>query len=211
MVRVPRYLDCTHLIGRSLLPWSNKVSTQPKFSIWMIKETLRDDSQIRIGDTKKYILMCQRVWCHEILIPCDTTALFLSIFFDLSSTTFEVSLFLCSSVRILTLVVLSSSFKFEEFLHEMAISCSELKSWTAKSIFPCELNWLNAQFSLFTLNLGYFPLSSLLWFHWALWSAFGLLRKFLHSPNEILRVFYQDPTISLSRPEQDCAGKVIGS
>ena len=35
-------------------------SRQPKFSIWMIRETLRDDSQIRIGDTKKLILMTER-------------------------------------------------------------------------------------------------------------------------------------------------------
>ena len=30
-----------------------KVSTQPKFSIQMIRETLRDDSRTRMGDTKR--------------------------------------------------------------------------------------------------------------------------------------------------------------
>ena len=38
--------------------------------------------------------------------------------------------FLCSSVRRLTLVIVASTFKIEEFLHKMAISCSELKCWT---------------------------------------------------------------------------------
>ena len=130
MVRVPRDLDCTVQFSRSLMQGSKKVSTQPKFPIWMRRETLRDDNQIRIRDTKNYILMRERVWCHEILTPCYTTVLFLSIFFDFSSTTFEISLFLCSSVRRLILVVLDSSFKIEEFLHKMIIFFSELTRCT---------------------------------------------------------------------------------
>ena len=126
MVRVPGNLDCTRLGDRSLLSWSKKVSTRPKFSIWMIRETLRDDSQIRIGDTKKYILIRESVWCYEILSPCYATVLFLSIYFDFSSTAFEVSLFLCSSVQILTRIVFDSLFKIEAFLRKMAISCSDL-------------------------------------------------------------------------------------
>ena len=54
IVRVPRDLDCTLLVDRSLLPRSKQVSTQPKFSIWMRRETLRDDIQIRLKDTKSY-------------------------------------------------------------------------------------------------------------------------------------------------------------
>ena len=53
IVRVPRDLDCTRLGDRSLLPWSKKVLTQPKFCIWMIRQTLTDDSQVRIEDTIK--------------------------------------------------------------------------------------------------------------------------------------------------------------
>ena len=113
---------------RSLLLWSEKVPTQPKFSGQMMRKTLRDDSQIRIGGGKT--LMCERVWYHEIMIPCYTTVLFLSNLFDLSSTTFEISLFLCSSVRRLTLVVLDSSFKTEKLFYKMAISFSELKRCT---------------------------------------------------------------------------------
>ena len=41
------------------------------------------------------------------------------------------SLFLCSFVRMLTLVVLDWLLKMEEFLHKMVISLSDLKSWTA--------------------------------------------------------------------------------
>ena len=57
-----------------------------------------------------------------MLIPCCTTVLFLSTFFDFSSTAFEISLFLRSSVRRLTLVVLDSLLKIEKILSEMAIS-----------------------------------------------------------------------------------------
>ena len=55
--------------------------------------------------------MRERVWCHEMLISCCVIVLFSSIFFDFSSTTFAISLFLCSSVWRLTLVVFYSSFK----------------------------------------------------------------------------------------------------
>ena len=50
------------------------------------------------------------------------------------------------------IVVDSSPFKIEEFLHQMTISFPESKSWTAKPIFPCVLNWMRGQFSLFTLT-----------------------------------------------------------
>ena len=104
------------------------------FAIQMIRESLRDHSRTWIGDTAKSNPDA-RVWCHAMLIPCCITMLFLSNFFDLSSTAFETSLFLCSSVWMLPLAVLDLSFKIEEFLHKMAISLSELKSWTAQSFF----------------------------------------------------------------------------
>ena len=167
-MRAPWNLDSILLPWRSLLPWSQKVSTQPKFSIWTIRETLRDDSQLRIGDTKKYILIRERIWCHEILIACYTTVLFLSNFFDLSSTAFEICLFLCFSVWKLTLVVLSLSFKIEKFLHQMAISCSDLSSWTEKSCFPCKMTWLAPQLVIICSDSWIFCLfisSSLSLFH----------------------------------------------
>ena len=123
---------------------------------------------------KKWNLMSERMWCHEIVSP-------LLNFLDLSSTAFEISVFLCSFVWRLTLVVVDALFKIEKFLCKVAISCSDLRSWTGKSFFPWQLNWSSAQLSLFTLTLEYFPWSSLPWFHCAFWSAFGLLRKFLHS------------------------------
>ena len=61
------------------------------------------------------------------------------------------------------------------------MSGSDSKHCTAKSIFACQLNWLSTQFSLFTLNVESFVCSSLPCIHCALWSAFGLLRPFLHS------------------------------
>ena len=91
------------------------------FAIQMIRESLRDDSRTWIGETKKSNPN-ERVWFQQMLIPCCTTVLFLSTFFDFSSTAFEISTFLYSSVRRLTLVVLDSSLKIEQFLHNMVTS-----------------------------------------------------------------------------------------
>ena len=60
------------------------------------------------------------------------------------------SLFVCS--RMLTVIVVDSSVNIEECLHKLAISFSDLKSWTAKSIFSCQSKWFNPQFELFTLT-----------------------------------------------------------
>ena len=151
----------------------------------MIRETLRDDSETRIGDTKKYILMRERIWCHGRWIPCYTTLLFfLSHLFNLSSNTFELSLFLCllwANADAGCLLIRCSKWKNSTTKWQ---SCSQiLKSWTAKSIFGCRLNWLRSQFSLFTLTLGQFVCLSLAWVHRTHWSAFSLLRllSFSHS------------------------------
>ena len=106
MLRVPRNLDCTRLGDRSLLPWSIIVSTHPKFSIWMIRETPRGDNQIRIKEKK--ILISEMVWCVYPWI--------LAYWICLCSWLFLFT-------RTLTLVVVdSSSFRIEEYLHKMAIS-----------------------------------------------------------------------------------------
>ena len=42
--------------------------------------------------------MRETLWCHEILIPCYPTVQYFSIFFDFSSTAFEIFLFLCAKV-----------------------------------------------------------------------------------------------------------------
>ena len=63
---------------------------------------LIDDSETRIGGTKNLNCDEKKVWCHEILISCCTTVLFLSIFFDFSSTVFKnlsISLFLRAKVE----------------------------------------------------------------------------------------------------------------
>ena len=106
-VRVPRNLDCTRPGDRSLLSWSKKVWTQPKFSMWMIRETLRDDNQIRIRDKQTKILMSERVCCDDPWMLVHWICLCFSLF-----------LF----TQTLTLLVIASSFKIEEFLHNMAIS-----------------------------------------------------------------------------------------
>ena len=124
-MRVPRDLDCTLLSSRSRLLGSRTVSRQPKSPIWMLRETLRDDSQPWIGDTKQYILIHEKEWCHTILTPSCKTVLFLLNLFDLSSTVFEIFLFLCCSVQRFTLVALDLSFGVEAFLHRMAISFSD--------------------------------------------------------------------------------------
>ena len=83
-----------------------KVSRQPKYSIWVIRETLRDDNRMRIRVKK--ILMSERVSCGYPWMLVHWICL-------------RFSLFLFA--RTLTLVVVdSSSFKIEEFLDKMAIS-----------------------------------------------------------------------------------------
>ena len=72
---------------------------------------------------------------------------FLSIFLDFSSTTFEISLFLCSPVRRLNLVAVHSWFRFEEFLYEMAISLKNCRVKQQNHTFLVKLNWLSARFS----------------------------------------------------------------
>ena len=62
-VRVPRNLDCTHLVDGSLLSGFENVSTQPMFSIWMRRETCREDNQTRIGDTKN------KFWWEKGAVP----------------------------------------------------------------------------------------------------------------------------------------------
>ena len=121
------------------------------------------------------------MWFKERLIPSWTVFQFLSIFFDFSSTALKISLFLSSLVRRLNLVAINSLFRIDKLLSEMAISFSDLNSETRKSSFSCQLNWLNAQFSVFRQSLEYFDCSSLPWIHCVIWSAYGLLQKFLHS------------------------------
>ena len=115
-----------------------------------------------------------------MLIPCCKTVLFLLSFFDLSSTTFEISLFLflCAKVDFGCSWFVVQNWRIPLWNSDLLLRFEQLKN---KSFFPCELNGFSAQFSLFTLILGYFAWWSLPSFHCALWSAFGLLRKFLHS------------------------------
>ena len=69
-VRVPRNLHCTRLADRSLLAWSKKFSTHPKISIWMIRETLRDDSETRIRDEKN-----PEEWNGMLWLPVNVSSL----------------------------------------------------------------------------------------------------------------------------------------
>ena len=61
-------------------------------------------------------VMPRHCWYLVVQLSCS-----LRIFFDSSLTAFDICLFLCSSMRNLTLLVPSSSFKVEEFLHKTAI------------------------------------------------------------------------------------------
>ena len=173
-MRVPRDLDCTHLVNRRLLPWSSKVSTQPKFSIWMIRKTLRDDSQIRIGYTKKFNIDDWKVWCACPWLLVNWIRLCFS-------------LFLWS--RTLTLFVVDSSgFKIKEFLHKMAISLKSgrVKQSNHPSLADLPNQALSSQHLLRFLGIVSDHLCipvSLPPFQCALWSAFGLPRhpSFSHS------------------------------
>ena len=192
-MRVPRNLHCTRLISSNLLPWSKKVSSQPKFCIWMRRETLRDESQPWIGDTKKLVLMRKKVWCHELLIPCCATVLFLSIFLDFSSTALKISLLLSSPVRRVNLVVVDLLFKIEEFLREMAISLKNCRVKQQNQSFGA--NWTD-----WTLSSHY-----LLWFsdnlsvHLSLGSTAPFGRPSASSENSIiLSLCLSNPAVSLS-------------
>ena len=80
-----------------------------------------------LASQKKGILMRERVWCHEILIPCCTTVLF---FCRISLMCGELPLnSLRSFVSTLVLVVVDSSWsKIEECLHKIAISSMNWES-----------------------------------------------------------------------------------
>ena len=109
----------------------------------MIRETLRDDHQIRFRD-KKYILISERVCCGYPWMLVHWICLCFS-------------LFLCT--RTSTLVIVdSSSFKIEEFFHKMEISCWELKIWIEESFFPCNMTWFALQLWSFVQNSWIFCL-----------------------------------------------------
>ena len=116
-------------------------------------------------------------------------------------------LLLCS--KTLTLIVIDSSLKIEEFLHKTAISLksgrvkqnchSPLASWPDRSFSSQCLRWF-----LDILSLHLCIPVSLPPFHCALWSALGLLRfaSFSHSVSHslsfILSFIITMPTVSLS-------------
>ena len=100
--------------------------------------------------------MRERMSYHEkvgpLLYSCPVV---LSIFFDFSSTAFEISLFHCSSVRWLTWVVLDSSFKIKEFRHKMVTSS---QNWSVArnnhSFLATWTDWaLSSHYSLWLLGM----------------------------------------------------------
>ena len=104
-----------------------------------------------------------RTWCHDIVDPLLYNC---PVFFLISLICRQLllyCLFLCSSVRIVTLVVFASSFKIDEFLHKMAISFSDLKdekqnqsflaNWTDCARSSHYLLWLEGNLSAH-LTLG---------------------------------------------------------
>ena len=100
-MRVPRNLDCTRPGDRSLLSWSKKVSTQPKFPIWMRRETLRDDSLILVGDIKNYPDERKVVvpWNIDPLFwKCPVLVEFLWFVFNYIRN-LSTSLFLCANIE----------------------------------------------------------------------------------------------------------------
>ena len=121
----------------------------------------------------------------KLLVPCCSTVLILPNFFDLSSTAFEFSLFVCSNAE-------SGRFSFVVtqnwiILPQTGNLLEELKSRTESSFFSYKLTCLSAQFSAsvqtprclvcssvhlcLSSSVAQFP-----WFHCALWSAFGFPR-----------------------------------
>ena len=111
------------------------------------------------------------------------------------------SLWFSVAVWSLILVALDLSFKVEEFFQKMVISFLELKSWTEESFFPCKLNWLSAQLSLFALTLGYSARSSLSWFHCGLRPSSRIL-SLCHSASFI-------PAASLSDSVQNTTPEYV--
>ena len=119
--------------------------------------------------------------CHEILIQRCITVFFLSIFVDLSSTASESSPFLCSKVdsrRFWSVVVLNARISQKRRSHGRIGESNRIIILS----LPTELRerpvLIISSDSYIHVYLDWF---SLLSFHCALKSAFGLRRRFLHS------------------------------
>ena len=129
MLRVPRNLYSTLIHSRSLLLWSKIVLTQAKFAIGMIRDTLRDDNETRIGYKIKFNPDDWKVRCGYPWMLVNWICLCFS-------------LFLCS--RALTLIVGdSSSFKIEEWRQKMAISSKNGRVEQKNHFFLTEWNGLS--------------------------------------------------------------------
>ena len=94
-----------------------------KLSIWMMRETLRDDHQIRIRDNK-LIPMSERVCCGYPWMLVHWICLCFS-------------LFLCT--RTLSLIVITSSFKSDGFPHKMIIYLKNC--WVEQTNHSFLANW----------------------------------------------------------------------
>ena len=136
------------------------------------------------SETQKINSDEKKVRCHKMLNFCCTTVQFLSNFFDVSWTASELSLFLClefDSGRVSFIVIHNSL-----ILPQNENLLEELKSRTEESHFACKKTWFALQWWSFPQTLGYFFCSSVRRclsskVQLPLWSAFGLIRKFIHS------------------------------
>ena len=147
MVRVPQDLDCILLPSRSVLPLLKKSQGKWFFYVYDEKNSQRSQLNTNWRDKTSALVISERIWRVFQYMLAHRICLYLSVLLYARTLT--------------SVVVDSTSFKIEEFLHKMAISLKNYRVKRAKLIFPCELNWLNAQFWLFALTLGYAAWSSL--------------------------------------------------
>ena len=117
-----------HSPGRSKsFALARKVSPQPKFSIRMLREALRDSSQIRIGGNKKTNPDERN---GMLWLPVNVSSSNLSLFFAFP---------LHSNVESGRCWLVVQNWRIPR---QNGNLLEELSSWIEESIFPCKMTWL---------------------------------------------------------------------
>ena len=156
-----------------------KVSTQPKFSIWMRRETVRDDSQPWIGDRKKFNCdekRCGATKCWTFAVQLSFSCLISLNFRQLDLKSLYFSLPLCEGWILLSLIRGSKS-KNASLKWQSPCQIRRVEQQNQSVLANCSDCTLNSHYPLWLLDT--LPVHLPPWFHCALRSA--SFEKFLHS------------------------------
>ena len=122
-----------------------KVSTQPKFSIWMIRETLRDDNQIRIRGKKLNPDERNGMLWLPVIVSSSNLSLFLAFPLHLNVDSSRCWFVVVQNWRIPP---------------QNGNPLEELSSGTEGSFVPYKMTWFALQWWSSAQALGYFVCSS---------------------------------------------------